>query len=177
MPQGVVDKASDAEIGVICVDNVWNEPVTPFSPVYPSNLVIQQGNQVFELDSTPLAERINFQHVIGSFMELHPDGTRVTKVKSDDVLVVEGERDILVKGPSNITIRGVSSGYNLEATRDIKMKSVLGNIEMEAEAQIDLKATLNINIDADGILTISAATALIDIDGACIINASLITLN
>jgi hypothetical protein len=168
-PQGVINKANDAEIGVVCVDNIWNEPVTPFAPVYPSNLVIQQGEQVFELDATPFAERINFQHIIGAFMEIHPDGTRVTKTKSDDVLVVEGDRNILVKGGSNVTVRGISSGYNLEATRSIKMKSVTENIEMEAPLQI--------TVDTDGILTINAATALIDVTGACIISASLITLN
>lgn len=169
IPQGVENKVNDAEIGVICVDNVWSEPVTPFAPIYPSNLVIQQGEQVFELDATPLAERINFQHIIGSFMEMHPDGTRVTKSKADDYLIIEGDRDILVKGGSNITVRGITTGYNLEASRSIKLKSVAENIELEAPLQI--------KVDTNGLLLISAGTALIDIDGACIINASLITLN
>lgn len=168
-PEGVINKANDAEIGVVCVDNIWNEPVTPFAPIYPMNLVIQQGHQVLELDSTPLAERINFQHVIGSFMEMHPSGDRVTKTKGDDVLVVEGERNILIKGPSNVTVRGISSGYNLEANRSIKMKSVAENVELEAPIQI--------SVDTEGILTINAGSALIDVTGACIISASLITLN
>jgi len=177
VPEGVVNKANDAEIGVVCVDDIWNEPVTPFAPIYPNNLVLQSNKQVLELDGTPLAERINFQHIIGSFMEMHPDGSRVTKSKADDVLVVEGDRNILVKGGSHVTVRGVASGYNLEATRDIKMKSVLGAVEMEATTNVDISAPILINVDTDGILTISAATAIIDIDGVCIISASLITLN
>lgn len=177
VPDGVVNKANDAEVGVVCVDQIWNEPVTPFAPIYPANLVIQSGQQVIELDSTPFAERLNFQHVIGSFMEMHPDGTRVTKSKSDDVLVVEGDRNILVKGGSNVTVRGITSGYNLESTRDIKMKSVLGGVDIEGKTNIDISAPILINVDTEGILTISAATAIINIDGVCIISASLITLN
>lgn len=184
-PDGVINKANDVETGVICVDDTWSEPVTPFAPIYPNNLVIQQGQQVFELDATPFAERINFQHITGSFMEMHPTGDRVSKSKGDDVLVVEGDRNILVKGGSHITIRGFTSGHNVEATRDIKFKSVTGSFkanaftdaEIEAEGITSLKGTLAISVDTDGILTIDAATAFIDITGICVISASLITLN
>jgi hypothetical protein len=57
------------------------------------------------------------------------------------------------------------------------MKSVLGGVDIEGKTNIDISAPILINVDTDGILTISAATAIINIDGVCIISASLITLN
>lgn len=169
IPAGVEKKANEAEVAVVCVNNVWSEPIAPFAPIYPMNLVFQQGEQVFELDATPLAERINFQHIIGSFVEMHPNGDKVSKSKGSDYIVVEGDQNILVKGASNITVRGLTSGHNVDAVSDINMKSRTGSFEATAP--------LYIKIDTDGVLTIDAATAFIDITGLCVISASLITLN
>jgi len=169
VPTGVTDKLADTESNVICVDEVWSEPPTPFAPVYPYNQVIQSGQNVFELDSTPFAERINLQHVAVSFKEIHPDGSEVVKIKGEEYLIVEGDRNILIKGGNNITVRGLTSGYNLEATRDIKMKSVAG--------QVEITAPISITLDTDGVLNINAASGLITIDGALIVTASIISLN
>ena len=178
VPTGVTDKLADTESNVVCVDEVWSEPPTPFAPVYPYNQVIQSGQNVFELDSTPFAERINLQHVAGSFKEIHPDGSEVVKIKGEEYLIVEGDRNILIKGGSNITVRGLTSGHNLEATSDIKMKSVVGNIELESSAGMaEITAPISITLDTDGILNINAASGLITIDGTLIVTASIISLN
>lgn len=178
VPTGVTEKINNVESNVICVDEVWSEPPTPFSPIYPFNQVMQSGLNVFELDSTPGAERINLQHVTGSFKEVHPDGSEVVKIKGEEYLIVEGDRNILIKGGSNITVRGLTSGFNVEATRDVHMKSVAGNVKLEAEVgAVELTSPTSIIVDTDGVLTISALSGSIIIDGILLVSASVISLN
>jgi hypothetical protein len=149
-PIPVIAKKADIEIGVQCVDQIWNEPVTKFDPDYPDNHVIQNGDQVLELDDTSGKERINIQHKSGSFKEIHPDGTQVIKIKGEEYLIVEGDRNILIKGGSNVTVRG-PAGLNVDATK--------------------------ITVATDGTLTINAASGSINITGMLMVTASMISLN
>jgi hypothetical protein len=141
---------------VTCVNETWSEPPTTFKPTFPKNLVIQSGDQVIELDDTPLNNRVNIQHSSGTFEETHPTGIRVTKIKGVEYVIVEGNRNILVKGKSNIT-------------------ALASNIESLTE--LNLKSLSSLTIDTDGLLTITAGTAIIDIDGMLMIKASMISLN
>jgi hypothetical protein len=141
---------------VTCVNEVWTEPPTTFAPVFPDNLVIQSGDNVIELDDSPLNNRINIEHASGTFEETHPTGLRVTKIRGVEYLIVEGNRNILVKGKSNIT-------------------ALASNVE--SLTSINLKSLTSFSIDTDGLLTINAGAALINIDGMLMINAAMISLN
>ena len=163
VPDGVTKKLNEVETGINCIDESWDEPETPFSPVYPYNQVIQNGEEVFELDATPGAERINLQHDTGTFKEIHPDGVQVTKIKGKEYLIVEGDRNVLIKGGSNITVQGISR----HEASDIKMEG----------ATVEFTGTTSITVDTDGTLTINAATGTISIDGVLTVSASLISLN
>jgi hypothetical protein len=158
VPDAVIAKKSEVETGVECIDETWDEPETTFDPEYPDNLVIQSGDNVLELDRSSGKERINLQHKSGSFKEIHPDGIQVTKIKGEEFIIVEGDRNILIKGGSNITVQGVT-GFNVESTK------------------MHLKSATSIIVDADGALTINAATGTISIDGMLMVTASMISLN
>ena len=155
-PAAVTEKKLDAEVGVTCINDIWNEPPTTFDPVYPLNLVIQNGDNVFELDDTLLKNRINLQHSTGTFTETHPDGVQVKKIKGKEYIIVEGDRNILIKANSNVTVNGIS---NTEA------------------AILNLKGTTSITVDSDGVLTINAASGSIAVNGLLTVTASLLSLN
>jgi hypothetical protein len=155
-PIAVTEKKLDIEAGVTCVNEVWSEPPTTFKPTFPKNTVIQSGDNVIELDDSPLNNRVNIQHSSGSFEEIHPTGIKVTKIKGKEYIIIEGDRNILVKGKSNIT-------------------ALATNIESLTE--LNLKSLTSLTIDTDGLLTITAGTAIIDIDGMLLVNASMISLN
>lgn len=163
VPDAVTEKKLDVEVGVTCINAVWNEPPTPFAPQYPLNLVIQNGEHVFELDDTPSKKRINLQHESGTFTETHPTGIQVKKVKGTEYIIIDGDRNILVKAGSNVTVDGIS---NTEALA-LNMKG----------ATVELNGTTSILVDTDGVLQINAATGVISVDGNLIVSASLISLN
>lgn len=97
----------------------WVEPhprfggQTPLYPgdvpqsVYPLNHVwYTEAGHLFEVDDTPSAERIHWFHKKGTFQEVQPDGSRMTKVVGSDYEVVLKDKDLYVKGNVNITVDG-----------------------------------------------------------------------
>ena len=53
----------------------WTTMSNPYNARYPFNRVNQtESGHVIEIDDTPNGERINIQHMSGSFIEMHPDG-------------------------------------------------------------------------------------------------------
>ena len=58
----------------------FSEPATPYAAVYPFNHVYEsESGHIKEIDDTPNAERLHDFHRSGTFVEIHPDGTRVLK--------------------------------------------------------------------------------------------------
>ncbi len=177
VPEYVINKAGDVETGVTCIGQVWSEPTTTFGPIYPYNLVLQNGDQVLELDATPENERVNLQHTSGTFEETHPDGSQVRKIKGTEYVIVESGQNVLVKGGHNITVQGIT-GYNLESLGNVNIESTAEvNIDSEL-ADINLTAPLMINIAANGTVNITSDSVInINATGACFVTGSLISLN
>ena len=74
---------------------------------YPFNHVTHtEGGHVIEIDDTPEGERLHAYHTKGTFIEIQPDGSRVTKVVGSDYQITIGDKDVYVKGSVNITIDG-----------------------------------------------------------------------
>jgi uncharacterized RmlC-like cupin family protein len=46
------------------------------------------------------------QHMAGTFEEIHPDGSVVTKIIGDNYEIVIGSENIVIKGSQNITVEG-----------------------------------------------------------------------
>lgn len=121
---------------------------------YPLNHVRHsEAGHVMEVDDTPDGERLHMYHAKGTFVEIQPDGSKVTKVVGNDYEITIGDKDVYVKGSVNITIDGdvrqVIHGNKIEeidgdymmTVRGDYVKKVAGN---EAKEIMSDKAT-NIN--------------------------------
>ena len=79
----------------------------PIVSTYPYNHVRKtESGHVFEVDDTPSAERIHNYHTAGTFEEIQPDGTKVTKVVGETYEMHLSGKNVYVKGAVNITVEG-----------------------------------------------------------------------
>jgi len=127
----------------------WDEPDPKSAGVteYPYNHVHEsESGHVIEIDDTPGNERLHTYHNSGTFEEIHPDGSKVTKVVKDNYEIIAGDNNIFigkrtetrnagtleeytetVGGNLNITIEGsvrqlVKGDYHLEVEGDYSQK-------------------------------------------------------
>ena len=94
----------------------WEEPdpkgiiadANPYiSAAYPYNHVFEsESGHITEVDDSPGAERLFRQHMAGTFEEIHPDGSVVTKIIGSNYEIVIGSENIVIKGSQNITVEG-----------------------------------------------------------------------
>lgn len=132
----------------------FEEPETPFAPVYPYNSVYEgKSGNVIEVDDTEGAERIHVYHVSGTFIEIHPDGTVVQNVKSnkytivasDDNTRIEGNTNVEIKGDCKVTIEGdctqLIKGDCTQTIEGDKTEHVEGDLNMSADGEIIMQAT------------------------------------
>jgi hypothetical protein len=100
----IESKKSSVSTAVTAGGGSWTEPKTPYATVYPYNRVMEtESGHVLEFDDTPGAERVHIYHRSGTFQEMHPDGTMVTRINNDAYEIVLSDKNILVKGKLNIT--------------------------------------------------------------------------
>ena len=79
----------------------------PSKSTYPRNHVYStESGHIMEYDDTPDAERIHQYHTKGTFYEIHPDGSRVTKVVGDDYQIYMKGQNVVVEGNMNLTVKG-----------------------------------------------------------------------
>jgi hypothetical protein len=110
----------------------WSEPnpqgVPTSASQYPSNHVFEsESGHISEVDDTPGAERLHREHRTGTFEEIHPDGSRVTKVVKDDYEIVYGDKSVFIAGNVNLTISGnvrhlIQGDYVQEVEGDYTLK-------------------------------------------------------
>lgn len=97
------------------------EKRTEYAAEYPHNKTITTSSgHVLELDDTPKAERIHIYHKSGSYVEIFPDGSIVTKSVKDSVSVTMNEHSISV-------IKG-----------DLQIVANEGKIQITSDGDIDL---------------------------------------
>ena len=112
------------------LDVKWNEPVTPYKPVYPFNKVYEsESGHITEMDDTKDAERLHEYHKSGTFKEIHPDGSTVTRVVMDNYEIVYGNGFCNVKGNVHLTIDQDCTTYikgNWDVKVDKNMSIVVG---------------------------------------------------
>jgi hypothetical protein len=117
------------------------EPIPPGAAVYPNNKVMKTAaGHVVEFDDTPGAERINIQHASGSFVELHPNGDGVIKIKKDRYDITLGNNTIEVDGNNTSHVAG-SQTENIGGVLDI---TVTGKCTLIADT---------VDIDGGGVLS------------------------
>lgn len=116
---------------------LFDEPPTPYAAEYPHNKVIStESGHHQEFDDTPGAERIHTYHRSGTFEEIHPDGSVVTKVVKDNYEIIFGNNNIYVKGTINVV---VDADVNIRVGGNVDAK-VGGTIDTESGGNTTIKA-------------------------------------
>lgn len=127
----------------------FEEPQTPYDAKYPFNHVYESESGHFvEVDDTPGAERLHWYHRSGTFREIHPDGTQVTKVKKSDYnFVIE---EYFLSSGKNI---------NVSATEAVKIKGTTGIIlNSDQNLLQQVKENLNTSVEKDTYSRIKGGT-------------------
>ena len=146
-------------------DNVYvAEPPTPTHSQYPYNdSHLSLSGHLIEIDDTPGAERLLDQHKAGTFLEVHPDGSRVTKIFGKDFYIVLDEHNLFVAGNLNITCQ---SNVNLLVKGNMKSKIggnfeqiVLGNMVTRVSGTTTHYSKGDIDIQTAGNLRMRSALA------------------
>ena len=145
----------------------WDEPKTPYAAKYPHNHVYEsESGHIREIDDTPGAERIHERHNSGTGYEIHPDGSKVTRVKKDNYTLTSGDDYTHIKGTSRHTtdegvrIRVNANGeegnnYNIEvgAGSNVNVEVNKGNINLTTlspdEGDININAAHDLNIQVN----------------------------
>ena len=158
--EGVAQIPNDLDI------TSWNEPATPYDATYPRNHVYEsEGGHIKEFDDTPGKERIHERHTSGSGFEIHPDGSKVTRVKKDNYEVITNDNYLHIQGISRHTVdeglrirvnaKGESdNNYNLEVGQgsNVNIEVNGGNINLttlgsgQDAGDININASRNLNI-------------------------------
>lgn len=114
----------------------WTEPKTAFAPQYPFNKVEETvSGHTIEKDDTPGAERLSVFHRVGTFIEIHPDGTLVYKNPANNYHIIAKDENISIGGNCNITVSGNVNLY------------VIGNVEEKVDGNV--KQTIKGNVTSD----------------------------
>lgn len=118
---------------------------SPADPKYPYNKVIQtESGHMVELDDTPKKERIAVEHRSGTYHEIYPDGTEVTRVVNDNYTVVCKDNTLWVGGNVNIQVQGKA---DITTLGDVNLKSY-GNGSIEATKDLLIKAGNKLTLEA-----------------------------
>lgn len=116
------------------------EPETQAKPEYPHNKTITTASgHIVELDDTPGAERVHVFHRSGSYIEMNPDGSVVTRVAGEsfelslkDKRIASAEGDILISSvEGEVTITSEKT-INLNAQGSVNISSASGIVNIEA---------------------------------------------
>ena len=158
----------------------FSEPETPYAATYPHNHVYEsEGGHIREMDDTKGAERIHERHASGTGYEVHPDGTRVTRVKGDNYDLITGDHYVHIKGDQSTTVDGgVRVFVNADASTDdhnytievgnnanVNIQVNKGDVNLVTnEGDINMKSGRNINLQTLG-FRLQAQTVDISVSG------------
>jgi hypothetical protein len=110
----------------------FGEKPTEYAAKYPYNKTITtESGHVLELDDTPKAERIHVYHKSGSYIEIFPDGTIITKSVKDSTSVTINDHSIsVIKG--DLQIVSNEGKIEIAADGDINLVSKTGVVNIRA---------------------------------------------
>jgi len=168
--EGVAQIPTDLDI------TSWDEPTTPYNATYPRNHVYEsEGGHIREIDDTPGAERIHERHSSGTGYEIHPNGSKVTRIKQDNYEIVTNDDYCHIQGISRHTIdKGVrirvnaegalGNNYNIEVGQgsNVNIEVNGGNINLttlgsgqEDAGDININAARNLNMQVGGDMNVN----------------------
>jgi hypothetical protein len=109
------------------------EPASKYKARYPYNSTMTtRSGHILEFDDTPGSERVQVYHKSGSYLEILPDGTIVTKSVKDYVQLAMGNMTIFnvgdEKGDKNIEITCNQGRIIITAQSDVDIYANQGNV-------------------------------------------------
>ncbi len=109
------------------------EPASKYKARYPYNSTMTtRSGHILEFDDTPGSERVQVYHKSGSYLEILPDGTIVTKSVKDYVQLATGNMTIFnvgdEKGDKNIEITCNQGKIIITAQSDVDIYANQGNV-------------------------------------------------
>ena len=159
----------------------FDEPETPYASTYPHNHVYEsEAGHIREMDDTPGKERIHERHSSGSGYEIHPDGSKVTRVKQDNYTIVSNDEFAHIKGNSSTTVDGgIRVFVNADGSTDdhnytiqvgnnanVNIQVDKGDVNVvTSQGDINLKSGKNIHMDATQGIYMKSATVDAEISG------------
>ena len=169
--------ASGSSYPIANSGETWAEPPTAYAPIYPFNHVYQsESGHIQEFDDTEDAERIHTWHKKGTFEEIHPDGSKVIKVKGDDYEFTLGKKFIHISGNTNIVVGDDDSGstgekanftFYVKGDAEIQVdgnvnqviggdvvQDVTGDVDITCGGKFDVDASGDINMNSSGNINI-----------------------
>ena len=161
----------------------FNEPAVPYNAQYPYNHVYEsEAGHIREIDDTEGAERIHERHATGTGYEIHPNGSKVTRVKQDNYDLVTGDDFAHIKGNQSTTVDGgVRVFVNADASTDdqnytiqvgkganVNIQVDEGDVNIvtaEGKGDINMKSGRNINLQASQGIRLQSSTVDISVSG------------
>jgi hypothetical protein len=141
------DKAIKTGLGQ---GGTWDEPQTSYNPVYPYNHVFEsESGHIREVDDTPGAERLHNYHRTGTFEEIHPDGSKVTKIVKNNFQIVLVDDNVHIQGTANLTVDG---NINILCKKNVNLeveKNVLAWVKGDIDAKVDGDVVCTVGGDVD----------------------------
>jgi len=160
----------------------FDEPKTPYAAQYPHNHVYEsESGHIREIDDTPNAERIHERHATGTGYEIHPDGTKVTRVKKDNYTLTSGDDFAHIRGNSSTTVNGGvrvfvnadgitdNNNYTIQvgANANVNIQVNKGNVNVvTTDGDINMKSGNDINIEATNAIRLKSTTFDAEVQGA-----------
>jgi hypothetical protein len=123
----LIQERKDEVVTVPTVNSSWTEPTTKYAAKFPYDTVTEtESGHLLEVDDTPGAERLSNAHRSGTFDEVHPDGSKVTKIFKDNYHVIMKDDHVYVMGDCYLTVQGnveqkVEGNYSIEVTGNYKV--------------------------------------------------------
>lgn len=129
----------------------FQEPPVPYGGKYPFNHVFEsESGHVQEFDDTPGYERTHWYHRKGTYQEVDPNGTKVTKIVGDSYTIIDRNGSIYIAGEANITTDGK---INIFCRSDANVE-VSGTANMMVGGDFNIGVTKNMSIAVGGELSV-----------------------
>lgn len=142
----VETKRASLITGVDVGSTTISEPATQYNAKYPYNRVTaSQSGHIIEIDDTPGYERVHIYHRSGTFIEFHPDGKLVTRVRGNNTVVVNGNDNSIILGSKNDSIESDSNS------------SIGGNLNLVVSGNVAVQINGNATIDVSGDSTMNVS--------------------
>lgn len=127
------------------------EPDSKYAARYPfNNTITTRSGHLIEYDDTPGAERIQLFHKTGSYIEILPDGSVISKSVKDSYQLSDGSLGILTVGKNkDIEIASNDGKIIIAAKADIAIYSDDGNVSVESKTgNVNVKSETNVTINS-----------------------------